>query len=140
MSVAITIYIAIDDNTPHDMETFTFDPSLWSLAEDYGIITCHNAKLFAAFGYDPSRQFPIPLYELRGFPEFIADSSDLRNAWFDDDYMTWFDGNELVNAIEHIGLQQQELPKPIAVLFSVVGLLAETYGPDRVRVIIAFSP
>lgn len=147
MSLSVTMFIAIDDNTPNCETPFANPPSVWSLQHDYGLSGCKDYKFFAALGYPLAEYeyeggpYPVPLIPLRGMSGMPALPPDIhKQVSLEGDSLGWLSGAEFFAVLEHARLDKSHLGQAARALVGVVDFLGSLYGHDRVRLIFVFFP
>ncbi|HUT88895.1 MAG TPA: hypothetical protein VMY37_05340 [Thermoguttaceae bacterium] len=140
MGILFEACIAFDDDTPDGDPPFSHNPGIWIMREDYALSSCGEMGFFAALGYDPENRFTEPMVTLRGFPEFVAQASELRQWMGLEDYVGWLSAAELFSAISHAAILESDLVRSVRVFLGAVRYLSSEFGEERVRVIFTFLP
>lgn len=128
------VVLEIDDNTPPELAPFTCDVSAWSFKHDYNLGTRTAAETFRAVhaALDGSR--------FRGYPDRAARATvGLLDAAVGADEVTWLTGAELAAAGHLVPAGDSGVERSVRMLFETVALAGRYFGPDRVRLVFAFS-
>ncbi|WP_339909310.1 hypothetical protein [Symmachiella dynata] len=137
MSADIQAYLQIDDNTPADLEPFTYDPSTWDLSSDLGLCGCKDYAFFASISGIRNVTDISPLIALRGLPQtnnthdpIFQLSDDL-----DDSAVGWLTLGEIQAAMDHMSVDRTLITSHVMRVLECMATLERLVGKDRVRLV-----
>ena len=128
------VVLEIDDSTPADQAPFTQDVSMWSFANDQNLGTRTASETFRTIheASDGSRS--------RGYPERVTRATfELLNGFVEAEEVTWRDGAELAACHSLLPTGETAVEKSLHMLFETVATAGRHFGPDRMRLVFAFS-
>jgi hypothetical protein len=128
------IVLEIDDNTPCDLAPFTNDVSMWSFEDDFNLGTRTAAETFRAI------HEALGGSKFRSYPERVARTTfELLDGLVGAEEVTWLTGAELAAVGPLLPTGQSSVEKSLRMLFETVCVAGRHFGPDRVRLVFAFS-
>ncbi len=128
------VVLEIDDNTPTELAPFSYDVSVWSFQHDFNLGTRTAAETFRTI------HETLGVSKFRGYPDKVACATwELLDRFVDADEVTWLTGSELAAVHSCLPTGDTAVERSLRMLFDTVEVAGRHFGPDRVRLVFAFS-
>ena len=128
------VVLEIDDNTPRELPPFTMDVSAWSFQHDFNLATRTATETFKKINE------AVTGSKFRGYPDRVAPSTlELLGGLAEASEVTWLTGAELAAARSLVPTGESDVERTLRMVFETVQVAGQHFGPDRVRLVFAFT-
>lgn len=133
MSRQLHLFILYDDNTPSEKPPFTNDCSTWDLRQDYNLSSgLDNWFIEDVLGCTSGSPRPECVAR-KGIPPVHHRSAVLEIA--DDEIVGWIGLAEIDRVLSGDDCRGRSVGSATSLLLSILRLLGDQFGADRVRVV-----